>query len=211
MKKILSILVLLALLAVSAFAAADSSVTYAGRPELFEFKPGSVYEATDLFTNFKNVLPGDTLTQRVVVQNSSIYNVRIWMQQTPETYVETDMPDFLSKMRLKVEMDGKTLFDAPASEAAQLKEPVVLGTIRKRLKSQTYLDVTLEVPIEMGSEYMNQRGIVPWTFIVEEVPDEPGPHTGDWYENGVWLAMAGALVLAIIAVLVLMRRRRSAN
>ncbi|MBR5287839.1 MAG: hypothetical protein IKU34_04505 [Clostridia bacterium] len=211
MKKILSILVLLALLAVSAMAAAESSATYMNDVLLFDFKPGSEYSATDLFTNFKNVLPGDTLTQRILVQNSSGIDVRMYVKQSPETFVQTDMPDFLGQMRLKVEMAGKTLFDAPASEAAQMKEPVLLGIFKKRNKNQAYLDVTLEVPIEMSSEYMNQVGVVPWTFIVEEVRDIDSPHTGDWYENGVWLAMAGALAVAILAVLVLMRRRRRAN
>ena len=211
MKKTIQIFAVLLLLAVSAVGLADAKVEYVNQTELFEFTPGSSYEATDLFENFKGVLPGDVLTQKVVVRNGSQSDVRIWMQQTPQTYVKTDAQDFLSQLHLTVRHGARTLFDAAASEAAQLKEPVLLGFFSENPAGEITLDVTLSVPADMGNAYMNQIGVVPWTFIVEEIPNDDSPHTGDWYVSGAWIALAGALVLAIIAVLVLMRRRKAAN
>lgn len=212
MKKILSVLVLLALLvAMNAAALADSSVSYTDFPKRFEFKPGSQYQATDLFENFKNVVPGDVLTQKVVITNDSQSDIRLWMQQTPETWVETNKQDFLEKLRLTVTMEGRTLFDAPASESAQLTEPKLLGMFTEHPKGGAVLDVTLYVPIEMGNDYENQLGVVPWTFIVEEIPNDGTPDTGDWFESAAWIALAGTLVLAIFAVLLLMKKRRAAN
>jgi len=210
MKKTIQIFAVLLMLALSATAIADASVEYVGREEIFVFKPGSVYQVTDLFEDFKNVVPGDVLSQKITVKNGSHSDIRIYMQATPETWVETEQEDFLDHLRLKV-TSGSTLFEAAASESAQLTEPTFIGFLSEEPPGEIDLWVTLEVPIELGSEYMGQIGVVPWTFLVEEIPDDDSPHTGDWYENTVWLALAGVLVLAIIAVVVLMRRRRAAN
>ena len=51
-------------LSVTAFAA-DSSITFKGLAEGFETQPGSEYTETDLFDNFKNVMPGDQLTETI--------------------------------------------------------------------------------------------------------------------------------------------------
>ena len=63
----------------------------------------------------------------------------------------------------------------------------------------------------MGNEYMGAMGIVPWTFVAEEIPVEDTPQTGDWFQLGGWLAAAALIAAAIAAVLVLQRRRRQAN
>lgn len=211
MKKMIQIFAVLLVLAMASAAQADSLVAYMDQEKLFAFEPGSEYSATDLFENYKNVLPGDVLTQRVYVINESQADVRISLCQAPQTFVTTDAEDFLEQLWLTVKHGGQTLFDAPASESAQLTEGVLLGFFPANEYSEVVLDVTLRVPANLGNEYMGQIGYVPWTFIVEEIPDDDSPHTGDWYENTVWLAMAGALVLAIAFVLVLMRRRKEAE
>lgn len=209
MKRLICVLFALALL--TSCALAESTVEYRNSTDLFEFKPGSSYNATDLFMNFKGVLPGDVLEQKIVVRNTSQWDVRIWLQQDPETKVTTDAEDFLKQLDLKVTQNGKTLFDAKASESAQLTKPVLLGFFDRYPQGETTLSVTLTVPSDLGNEYMGQVGEVPWTFIVEEIPDAASPHTGDWYQSGAWLALAGGLLLAIVFVLVLMRRRKTAE
>ena len=68
MKKITTVLVLLfaLLFAVTAVYAADSNVDYLGSAGDFVFAPGSSYSPTDLFSNFKDVMPGDNITQKIV-------------------------------------------------------------------------------------------------------------------------------------------------
>jgi len=204
MKRLISIILVLFLLTGSALA---SSVTYVNRTELFDFKPGSVYEVTDLFENFKGVLPGDVLEEEITVSNSSKGQVRIWMQCKYDSYVETEAKDFLSQLKLTVESGDKTIFEAAADQKAQLSAPVLLGTFKKN--GQVNLKVTLEVPAELGSEYMGQIGIVPWTFLVEEIPEDDTPDTGDWFESYIWISIAAVLAAAILMLLIVQRKRRA--
>lgn len=204
MKKLISIILMLLLLCGSALA---SSVTYVNRDELFEFKPGSAYQATDLFENFKDVLPGDVLEEQITVSNGSKGQVRIWLQCKYDAYVETDAKDFLNQLKLSVKSGDKSIFEAEADQKAQLSEPVLLGTFKK--KGKVDLNVTLEVPASLGSEYMGQIGVVPWTFLVEEIPEDDTPDTGDWFQTGVWISVAAVLAAAILLLLLMQRKRRA--
>lgn len=204
MKKfsIMLLVLLMALASVSALAAA--SVTYVGGAEKFIFLPGSDLSETDLFENFKDVLPGDVIQQKITVQNDTKKKVRIYMRAEPVSKTDAD---FLSQLHLKVEAGNKAIFDAPADEQDGLAKNTLLGTFKKNGKTE--LTVTLTVPIELGNEYMNRQGDVPWTFLVEEVPDDDSADTGDWFQIGAWAA-AAAVLAALIIVLLVRRRRESA-
>jgi len=202
MKKLICVLLMLLLLAGSALAA--SSVTYEGGAEKFVFLPGSSYSDSDLFENFKGVLPGDVLTQKITVQNDTDKQVRIYMRA--ETKGMEDR-DFLSQLSMTVDCRDKEIFDAAPSQTAQLTENTLLGTFKKN--GSTELTVTLNVPADMGNKYMNRKGVVPWTFLVEEIESTSSgtPDTGDWFQTGVWISIAAVLAMAIL-LLVLLRRRR---
>ena len=57
-------------LATSAFA--TSSITFKGFSAGFDFQPGSEYTESDLFDGFKNVMPGDTVTDTITFTNGTI-------------------------------------------------------------------------------------------------------------------------------------------
>lgn len=205
MKNIIKIcMVLLLMVALSSSALAAASVTYVGGAEDFIFLPGSEYSDSDMFENFKGVLPGDVLTQNITVKNNTSGKVRIYMRAEPVTEVDRD---FLSQLKLHVECKDSAIFDAAASETAQLTNNTLLGTFKS--KGSTQLTVTLTVPAELGNEYMGKVGTVPWTFLVEEIPEEDSPETGDWFRMEIWLSAAVVLVAAILFVL--LRKRRAEN
>lgn len=205
MKKFITLTLALLLLLCTVSAQAASLVRYEGGAEAFVFLPGSPFSDTDLFENYKMVMPGDVLTQRITVRNTSGGQVRIYMRAEPvnETY-----RDFLSQMNLQVSCKDEQIFDAAASETAQLTENTLLGTFKT--EGSTELVVTLTVPLDLGNEYMCTMGIVPWTFLVEEVPEDDTPHTGDSFELGTWLLAAGMILAAIAWVLVQMKRQKAA-
>lgn len=207
--KVLAFVMALALcvgLAPTAFA---STVTYQGQSEKFVFSPGSDYSPTDLFENFKSVMPGDQLTQQIQVKNAANnrVNVKLYIRAlgAHEASVE-----FLKQMHLTVRQDGRSvLFDAPADQKSTLEDWVCLGTFQSG--ADVTLDVTLRVPLEMGNEFQEAVGYLDWQFKVEEFPIDPSsPTTGD--NANVWLyAGIGLVALCVIVVLIITGRKKEKN
>ena len=134
MKKIIALLFTVVLLLSSTVTvfAADGKVTYSGNAGNFVLKPGSDHSLTDLFPNFKDVMPGDTLTQQITVKNNADnkVKVKIYMRSLG---AHADSAEFLSKLNLLVEKSADNemayMFDAAANETAQLTDWVYLGTL----------------------------------------------------------------------------------
>ena len=193
---------LLTLSGIALTVSAQGSVTYVGTANKFIFAPGTKESPTSLFENFQNVMPGDTLTEKIVIQNASDNKCKVRLYLRSKGAQEgTD--EFLSQMRLTVQKNGKTdLYEAPADETAQLTDWVYLGTLYSGGKMT--LDLTLEVPITMGDEFQYQVGYIDWEFKVEEIPvdsnDPSIPATGDSAE----VFLYGAVMVVTLALLVLL-------
>ena len=209
MKKIITLLIMcvIALSSVLPLYAANGKVTYSGNAGDFVFAPGSDYTLTDLFPNFKGVMPGDTLTQQITVKNDADDKVKV------KIYIRSlgaheDSKEFLSKLGLKVSASSENemayMFDAAASETAQLTDWVCLGTLYSG--GEVNLDVTLSVPVELDNEFQNKVGYLDWEFMIEEFPVDPDdpkpPQTGDSSKVGLWLSlMAGSFMIVIVLML----------
>ena len=206
--KMAALVLVLLLAAGSAMAAvSDVNFTVQGNEKVFVFTP----ENTDLFQNFKNLLPGDTVEQKITVQNTAPYIVRLWLAADPA--VAKDDQDFLSQMKLTVKAEGSKIFEAAASEQDGLAPTedspygVLLGTFKNRGTVQ--LTATIKVPDSLGNDYMDKEGIVPWTFTAEEVIIPDTPDTGDDYVLWAWVAVAAVLMAGI--VLLVIRQRKQEN
>lgn len=149
--------------------AADSSVQYQGGAEKFVFLPGSDQSPTDLFDNFKGVMPGDTRTQAVQVRNNlpEGTTVRLYLRADA---VDEQYQEFLSQMTLQVMQGDKTIFEAAADQQDSLSENVLLGEFVSN--GTTELKITLNVPLTMGNDFQNAVGKIRWVFTAEEIPDE---------------------------------------
>ena len=209
-KGILSLaLTLLMLMGLATTAFADGRVTYDGSAREFIFAPGSEYSPTDLFTDFKNVMPGDSITQKVTIDNKVEKNVKIKVYMRALGAVEGS-EEFLSQMTLTVKLDGTSqLFAAPADETAQLSDWVCLGTVYSGGKID--LDVTLNVPITMENDFQASVGYLDWQFKAEEIPVPtpvvPTPETGDTMNMGLWIGLAAVCALGVVFVVVAKNRK----
>ena len=213
MKKIFAIIAALLLVGVMSMSALadDSSVIYEGGAEKYVFIGDKQYTESDTFFNFKNLMPGDSVTQKVTVKNirGGKYYVNVYMRAIPHN--ETDnkihdkvaevetlasMEDFLSQLSMKIYNGKKLIYEASPDELDGLKNNVLLGKFYEG--RGTTLTVELKVPETLGNEYANRVGEVDWVFIAEEVP-MPNPPTGD---NSDLLLWGGAFIVAAAAVTV---------
>lgn len=219
MKRIVAIFtaVFVALFALLPAAATDGKVIYDGSSRDFIFEPGSSESPTDLFPNFKNVMPGDSLTQQITVKNDASKNVKVKLYLRSLGAVG-DSDEFLSKLGLKVSLGSDNemgyMFDAAASESAALTDWVCLGTLYSG--GEVNLDVTLSVPIELSNEYQGKTGYIDWEFMIEEFPVEPGdpqaPQTGDESHTMLWCMLALlALIMLVISAIARRKDRESEN
>jgi hypothetical protein len=204
-------LVMVLSLNVTAFAA-DSTITFKGAEEGFEFQPGSEYTATDLFGNFKDIMPGDRLTETIQVKNDATDcdYIKLYMRAVvhdengnPLTYSEAfenadgkdqanidgqrdetvaTMQDFLSKLTMRIYNGEQLIFEASPDEAGALINNVLLGTLSSG--ESLNLKVELDVPIELGNEYANRVGEVDWVFLAECIENEKLTVHKVWDDNG---------------------------
>lgn len=204
----------LLLVSMSITAYAASSVTYYENANKFIFAPGTKHSPTNLFPSFQNVMPGDVLTEQILIKNDVSNKVKIKLYMRSHGAQEnTDL--FLSQLDLTVQQRGDSiLFQAPADQTAQLKDWVYLGTIYSG--GSITLDVTLKVPITLSNEFQHAHsiGYLDWEFKIEELPVEPSdptpPKTGDSSNIHLYAAVMIISFTAIVILMVRSKRKKDA-
>lgn len=166
-------------LASTAFAVSPA-ITFHGFSRGFDFQPGSEYTETDLFGNFKNVMPGDTVTETITFTNSAADCDFVNLYMRAEAHDETANPlspkvaeketvatmtEFLSKLSMKVWNGTELIYDASPDQLDGLKTNKFLGTFRTG--ETATLNVELTVPIGLDNKFANRVGEVDWIFHVE--------------------------------------------
>lgn len=182
--------------AITAFAA-DSTVTYKGRNSGLEFVPGSSYMESDLFDDFKDVMPGDKRDEFVMITNKSKGSdyINVWMgailhdagnnpvspavlsaleaDKRREQMSELEfMRDFLKQLTLTV-WKGEKVPENVIYQGSpdSLENGFEDGKVRLgtlKYDESLELNVELTVDINMGNEYADRIGEVDWVFVIEE-------------------------------------------
>ncbi len=173
---LLSSVVILAVFTLTASATGEASVTYRNRADNFIFLPGE----DNIFPNFSEVMPGDTLTQRIDVENSSTEAVKLLF--SIETPNEKDL-DFFSYLHLtmtyyspgglsqKIYDDKLSLLSTSPNH---LGTPASMGEYKSG--DRGYLLLNLTVDELLPNEYSGYSANINWIFSAEEVvPASPTP------------------------------------
>lgn len=173
MKKILSIFTAVLLcftLCIPVFATDDSlcSVNYTNASE-FLFNPNG----GDLFNNFKGVMPGDELTQEIVLANQlATRTVTLYLRAE----IDEEYKDFLDFIEIEVSLDRegsseRILAKNKASEPGNLARNISIGTYAPGERG--LLTVKINVDKAMGNEFKNAVGVIDWIFSAEEGEEPP--------------------------------------
>ena len=220
MKKIISMLISLLVvtamtcgLSICAYAA--GTVTYSADSSKFIFEPGSSHSPTDLFTEYKGLMPGDSVRQDITVKNDSSYGVKVKLYVRSHGAHE-DSVDFLSKLHLTVAKSENNemayMFDAAADQTGGMTDWVYLGTLYSG--GEVNLILNLDIPIELGNEYQDAIGYIDWEFKAEELPIDPDdpepPQTGD-NSNLYFYAMLASVSGIALVILIPKRKKDTAN
>ena len=212
MKKLLSLLtavLLLATLMIPVFAE-EGKVIYRENAGDFIFEPGGKESPTDLFPNFKDVMPGDSISQPILVKNNADRKVKVKIYLR-SLGADEESRDFLSQLKLQVKKSADNtasyMFDAAADETAGLTDWVCLGTLYSG--GEVKLDVLLTVPTTLGNEYQDEIGRLEWEFSVEEFPVDPDdPQTGDASRIEIWMALATASLIVLIVIFFVWKKKK---
>lgn len=206
---LLSAVVLICSLSVSAYAA--GTVTYSGGSDRFIFEPGSSDSPTDLFTEYKGLMPGDSVRQDITVRNDEAYDVKVKLYVRSRG-AQNDSDEFLSKLHLTVAKaennEMEYMFDAAADQTDGMTDWVYLGTLYSG--GEVNLVLNLDIPIDLGDEFQDAIGYIDWEFKVEEFPVDPDdplpPQTGD-NSNLLLYAMLASISGIALIILISMRRK----
>lgn len=173
-KRFVSVVLALLIVAALSVTAYASNVNYDDVSEKFVFSATGGENPTDLFEDFKLAVPGDELTQEIVLKNleTNRMDVKFFLKSLG---ADEQSAELLSKMTLTVKADnGSVFFTAPANETAALSDWVELGTLHNG--GSIKLTLTLKVPIELGNEFQDAIGKITWKFKSEEQPIDVEHH-----------------------------------
>ena len=146
--------------------AADTSVIYAGQADRFVFLPDE-----DLFDNFKNVVPGDNISQNITVRNTSNRTVEIFLRAES---VEPQFVAFLEEINLSVTVEAnpnQLWYDDSAADMGTTGMTVNRSLGNFRPGADLDITVGLSIPITWGNRFQGGYGEVVWVFTVIE--DDP--------------------------------------
>ncbi len=199
---LLLILALTVSLAIPALAA--GTVTYDGNAQDFVFAPGTQNAPTNLFASFADMIPGDCVTETVILRNDSARNVDVTFYLRALGADEASKA-LLSQLKLTVTQGTGTLFEGSAADTAQLTDWVCLGTLKSG--GETELKVTLEVPVTLDNAFQSSSGEFTWEFKAEEIPAQDVPPTGDNSHIGLYAVLAVVSLLGIVALLFAQKKK----
>lgn len=154
--------------------------------------------ADDFFVNFPYLMPGDTYSDELLLENDGNNTIRLYFRSSAE-----DNSELLDKIQLKIstEIEGKTVaFYEGDLRALKLNEDVILGSVPAGKTGLFRFEIY--VPHELNNKYTISSSFVKWIFSTKEivVGDNDVPKTGDTTHLLLWISMAGLSVSGLFLI-----------
>lgn len=222
-RRISTLLMALALVVSLSVPAFASSVTFEGKSKGFALDGHNQLTATDLFGNFKNLMPGDSVSETITIQNVArdCDYIKLYIRAVPHgsgnglsgevAEIEdsvASMQDFLSQLYMEVYQGSSRIYSGSPDELDGFRDNVYLGQYKKN--QGTTLTVTLNVPADLDNEYAFRAGEVDWVFTVE-CYDESGKLIQTGQNNWPIAVLLSLGVVVMAAGVVMISRKRKRN
>ena len=162
----------------------EPGVIYDGKEKAFTFINT---QETDLFKEFKDVIPGDVLTQKIKLYCQNISSkTNLFLKASIDDAV--DLPDDIT---LTVYSGENIISHGSADATNGLDEYVLLGTFSK--DGEIDLSVVLTVPRSIGNEISYVEKNIDWQFAVQVLDEDKtpisSPVTGDTSNPWLWFVL----------------------
>lgn len=202
LKKVLLVISCLGL--IGSCAGLTLAYTVTGNPTLlYDGKEKSLTlldaEGTDLFSDMKDLMPGDMRTQEISLQTENLEGTAsIWLKVD----CDAQTAQVLQRLTLSVYADGRLVSSGPAGGEALEKGVELYEFTGDRTVP---LRVELEVPVQVGNELADAREHWRWTFTVQDVSgtEVVPPQTGDDSRLLPWIVLlvisSGMLVATLLS------------
>ena len=181
-KRVLSAALALALVfSMSIFAMADE-ITTGDQPFVKLTPDGFVFsDPTDLWDSFKNMMPGDEMSQEILVYSdkSGRHDFYLYARDCVQygvgpdgIHVEESDPDWFNDKTI-FDYLTITITDAEGNElnlteAGEKTKGVALGRLRRGEQYGVTLTVTVKVDTAMPNEFQSAEGYIDWVFFAKQ-------------------------------------------
>lgn len=162
----------------------------------------------EFFSRLGHVLPGDTLSQKITINNTTSGEVEYFVSTDKVDGISDKEIELLKKLNLRISNGSKVLYEGSVYPL----DKISLGSYNSKATSD--ITFTITVPSELGNEYSNLNTAMKWRFTVsgkdKVIPDNPkpvvpSPQTGD---TKVQIAFALFFISAIGLIVILFAERR---
>lgn len=176
----------------------------------------------DFFSNFGKIMPGDTLSDSILISNTTDRDAEIFFYTgiSEQSGISRQM---LEEIQLQIQMDNRVLYSGPLN-AEGLRNRISLGIYKPGESGK--MEFSLEVPASWDNSYAKQETNVIWNFAVWEeeekitekvIPDDPSDETvvyaeqvesvktGDASDRGIFIT---ALLSAVAVITVVLAKKK---
>lgn len=161
-------------------------------------------EGTDLFTNMKDLMPGDSRVQEVSLKAENLNGTTsIWLKAD----CDEDTAKALEKLTMSIFVDGNMVSSGSAGGSTDLSSGIELYEFLN--DGTAALRIELDVPVQAGNELAGTQKHLQWIFTVQDESGDiivPPTQTGEENDLMLWVIIMIISCAGIICVSLTKRR-----